>query len=152
MIENNTNGKNMLDIETIKALWTRTFNTEGNPDWSHILPYYDDHIVFRDSIQVIEGIDEFKAMTERLARRSKDLRMQIVNVVKQDNIVFMEWEMTIKYKKNPSAVLYGTSRLTISEEGKIAEQRDYFDLWGDIFDNVPIFGKSYRKFMRFMFG
>jgi hypothetical protein len=60
--------------------------------------------------------------------------------------------MTISYKKNPSSVLYGSSRLTINRAGKISEQRDYYDLWGDIFDNIPRFGPSYRKFMKKKFG
>jgi limonene-1,2-epoxide hydrolase len=122
------------------------------PDWSHILPYYDDQIYFRDSIQEIHGINDFKAMTERLAERSKDLKMHILRAVQQENIIFIEWEMTISYKKNPSSVLYGASRVTINEAGKISEQRDYYDLWGDIFDNIPRFGKAYRKFMRKKFG
>jgi len=152
MGENGTNRISILDVETIRELWSKTYNKEGKPDWSHILPYYDDQIYFRDSIQEIRGIEAFKAMTERLAKRSKDLKMNIVNVVNQDNVIFMEWEMTIRFKKNPNSVLYGSSRLTINEEGKIAEQRDYFDLWGDIFDNIPRFGKTYRKFMKRKFG
>lgn len=141
-----------LNVESLKELWSKTYNTEGKPDWSHILPYYDDNIYFRDSIQGIHGIIEFRAMTERLTNRSKDLKMNIVNVVMHENIAFLEWEMTIKYKKNPSSVLYGSSRLTLNEEGKIIEQRDYYDLWGDIFDNIPRFGKAYRKFMIKKFG
>jgi hypothetical protein len=78
--------------------------------------------------------------------------MKIVNAVQQDNIVFLEWEMTIKFKKNPSSVLYGTSRLTLNENGKITAQRDYYDLWGDIFDNIPRFGKAYRMFIKKRFG
>jgi hypothetical protein len=64
----------------------------------------------------------------------------------------MEWEMTISYKKNPSSVIYGASRLTLNEKGKIFEQRDYYDLWGDIFDNIPRFNKIYRKFMKRKYG
>jgi hypothetical protein len=141
-----------INRDTIVDLWSKTYNTEGRPDWSHILPYYDDHISFRDSIQEIHGINDFKAMTERLAERSKDLKMHIVRAVQQENIIFIEWEMTISYKKNPRSVLYGASRVTINEAGKISEQRDYYDLWGDIFDNIPRFGKAYRKFMRKKFG
>ena len=140
------------DVETIKDLWTKTYNTDGKPDWSHILPYYDDDIYFRDSIQGIHGIAEFSAMTKRLSKRSKDLKMKVVRAMMQGNIIFVEWEMTISYKKNPSSVLYGSSRLTLSQEGKIIEQRDYYDLWGDIFDNIPRFGKAYRKFMKRKFG
>ena len=142
----------VLDADSIRELWSKTYNTQGKPDWSHILPYYDDNIYFKDSIQTIHGIEEFRAMTERLTNRSKDLKMNIVNAVLNENIVFIEWEMTIKFKKNPSSVLYGSSRLTLSEEGKIVEQRDYYDLWGDIFDNIPRFGKAYRRFMIKKFG
>jgi limonene-1,2-epoxide hydrolase len=142
----------MLTKELVKDLWSKTYNTEGKPDWSHILPYYDENIYFWDSIQKIHGIEEFTAMTERLTRRSKDLKMNIVNVAMENNIIFIEWEMTLSFKKYPSSVLYGTSRLTLSEEGKIKEQRDYYDLWGDIFDNIPRFGKAYRKFMIRKFG
>ncbi len=157
MIENledrqNTPEYTIRDVATIRELWSRTYNTEGKPDWSHILPYYDEHIIFRDSIQEVRGIEDFSAMTARLAERSRDLKMNIVRVMMEDNIVFMEWEMTISYKKNPSSVLYGSSRLTLNEAGRIIEQRDYYDLWGDIFDNIPRFGKMYRKFMKRKFG
>jgi len=139
-------------IDTVRELWSRTYNTEGKPDWTHILPYYDINIYFRDSIQEIHGIADFTAMTERLTKRSKDLQMNIVTAVMEANIVFIEWEMTLSFKKYPSSILYGSSRLTLNNDGKIVEQRDYYDLWGDIFDNIPRFGKAYRKFMKLKFG
>ena len=141
-----------LNAESIKELWTKTYNTQGKPDWSHILPFYDENIHFRDSVQELRGIEEFVAMTRRLTDRSKDLSMNIVRTSQQDRDIFIEWEMTIKFKKNPSSVLYGTSRVTLNQEGKIIEQRDYYDLWGDIFDNIPRFGKAYRRFMKKRFG
>jgi len=141
-----------LNAESIKELWAKTYNTEGKPDWSHILPYYDDGIYFRDSIQELHGMEDFKMMTERLTDRSNDLTMNIVRTAQQDKDIFIEWEMTIKFKKNPSSVLFGSSRVTLNDAGKITEQRDYYDLWGDIFDNIPRFGKVYRRFMRRKFG
>ncbi len=140
------------NVDQIIELWSKTYNTEGKPDWSHILPYYDEDILFRDSIQELRGIDDFKSMTERLARRSKELKMKIVRAVMEQNMVFVEWEMTILFKKTRTSVLYGTSRLLLNEEGKIVEQRDYYDLWGDIFDNIPGFRRMYRRFMRKKFG
>jgi len=142
----------MLTKELFLELWSKTYNTAGNPDWSHILPYYDKNIYFRDTIQEIRGIEDFTAMTERLTKRSKDLKMKIVNSAMEENKIFMEWEMTLSFKKYPSSVLYGSSRLTLNEEGKITEQRDYYDLWGDIFDNIPRFGKAYRRFLIKKFG
>ncbi len=141
-----------LDADSIKELWSKTYNTEGKVNWSHILPYYDKDIYFRDSIQEIHGIENFRAMTERLTKRSKDLKMNVVRSFMQGDDIFVEWEMTISFKKRPSSVMYGSSRITLNSEGKIVNQRDYYDLWGDIFDNIPRFGKAYRRFMIRKFG
>jgi len=142
----------ITSADQIRELWSKTYNTEGKPDWSHILPYYDDNILFKDTIQEIRGIEEFKKMTERLAERSKELKMAVLRVIKEDKVVFVEWEMTILFKKTRTSVICGASRLSISEEGKIIEQRDYYDLWGTIFDNIPSFRKPYRRFMKKHFG
>lgn len=138
--------------EHLKDLWTNIYNTEGKPDWSHILPYYDDDIFFHDSVQKIHGITDFKAMTERLIARSNNLKMTVKNTAQCDNIIFMEWEMSLGFKKYPTSSIFGSSRVTLNNSGKIIEQRDFYDLWGDIFDNIPRFNKIYRKFMHKKFG
>lgn len=145
--------KKEITLELIRELWSKTYNTKGKPDWSHILPYYDDNIYFKDTVQAVHGIEDFTALTERLANRSQDLKMEVKNAAMADNIIFMEWEMTLSFKKYPSSILYGSSRLLIDhDKDKILEQRDYYDLWGDIFDNIPKFGPKYRKFMAKKFG
>ncbi len=142
----------ITNLDQIVALWSKTYNETGKPDWSHIWPYYDDNILFKDSIQEIRGITAFREMTQRLAERSNELYMKIIRTAMEGNIIFVEWEMTINYKKTRNSILYGASRITLSEGGKIIEQRDYYDLWGDIFDNIPRFKKLYRKFMKNKFG
>ncbi len=138
--------------EKFVKLWTTIYNTEVKPDWSHILPYYDDNIYFRDTIQEIRGMKEFKPMTERLTERSQDLKMKIVHILFEGNIIFFEWEMSLSFKRYPNSMLFGASRITLNEDGKIIEQRDYYDLWGDIFDNIPFLANRYRKFMKKRFG
>ncbi|MBY9016930.1 MAG: nuclear transport factor 2 family protein [Candidatus Lokiarchaeota archaeon] len=138
--------------EKFVELWTTIYNTEVKPDWSHILPYYDDNIYFRDTIQEIRGMKEFKPMTERLTERSQDLKMKIVHILFEGNIIFFEWEMSLSFKRYPNTTLFGASRISLNEDGKIIEQRDYYDLWGDIFDNIPFLANRYRKFMKKRFG
>lgn len=152
MGEENLQKDYRLTLEIVNELWARTYNTDGKPDWSHILPYYDDEIYFKDTIQEIRGMVEFKEMTQRLTKRSTDLGMKLVRTAQHENDIFLEWEMTISFKKYPSSIMYGFSRLTLNDNCKIAEQRDYYDLWGDIFDNIPYFAKRYRKFLKKKFG
>ena len=71
------NERSPLNPESVRELWSKTYNTEGKPDWSHIFPYYDDRIIFQDSVQRVEGIDEFKAMCNRLTNRCEQLNMEI---------------------------------------------------------------------------
>ena len=141
-----------LDAENVKELWSKTYNTNGKPDWEHIFPYYHENIFFKDSIQEIYGKDEFIKMCNRLTTRCKELSMKIVNISEVDNIIIFEWIMTMMFKKYPSTPLYGCTRLTIDSKGLIVEQRDFYDLWGDIFNNIPHFNKMYRKFLKKKFG
>jgi limonene-1,2-epoxide hydrolase len=138
--------------EHLRELWTKIYTIEGKPDWSHIIPYYDDSIYFKDTVQEIRGIKEFTAMTERLIKRSGSLEMSIRSVAQDGNVIFLEWIMTLTFKRTPKSSIYGTSRVTLNGSGKIIEQRDYYDLWGDIYDNIPVFGRVYRIFMRKAFG
>jgi len=142
----------ITSLEQLLQLWTKTYNHEGRPDWSHLIPYYDENIHFRDSVQEIHGIEQFKAMVERLTKRSQELHMNILNAVMEGNVIFVEWDMIINFRKTKTSVVHGASRLILNEKGKIIDQRDYYDLWGDIFDNIPGFGKLYRKFMKRVFG
>lgn len=144
--------KKQLNIETIKELWSRTYNTNGKPDWSHIFKYYHKDIVFQDTIQRIEGIDDFIDMCNRLTKRTKQLNMEIVSIAQDKNIIIFDWIMTMMFKRYPSTPLYGSTKLKLSEDGYILEQRDYYDLWGDIFNNIPRFGKIYRRFLIKKFG
>lgn len=144
--------KKQLNIETIKELWSKTYNTDGKPDWSHIFKYYHKDIIFQDTIQRIEGIDNFIAMCNRLTTRTKQLNMEIVSIVQNGDTIIFEWIMTMMFKKYPSTPMYGCTKLKISEDNYILEQRDYYDLWGDIFNNIPRFGKMYRRFLIKKFG
>jgi len=149
---NNNFSLSGLSTTQIKELWSKTYNRDVKPDWSHIFPYYHEEIVFKDAIQKIVGIDEFKNLCDRLTARCQQLKMNIPSIVMENNIIFMEWEMTMIFKKFPSSIIYGATKLTLHQDGRIIEQRDYYDLWGDIFDNIPWFAKPYRKFMKKKFG
>ena len=141
-----------LDTELVLKLWSQTYNTDGKPDWSHIFPYYHEEIVFEDTVQEVVGKEDFIAMCNRLTKRCEELRMKIFSIASGENVFFLEWEMTMIFRKTPSTPIYGCTKLTIGEDGRITHQRDYYDLWGDIFENVPMMKKLYPRFMRRLFG
>jgi limonene-1,2-epoxide hydrolase len=141
-----------LDLDTVAALWSKTYNTEGKPDWSHLFPYYHPDLVFQDSIQRIEGKEAFMAMCGRLTERCKQLHMDVHSIARNANVIFLQWTMTMMFTRFPSTPVYGCTKLTLHEDGRIIGQRDYFDLWGDIFNGIPYFKGPYRRFMSRKFG
>ena len=142
----------LTSVGQIRELWSKTYNTEGKPDWSHIFPCYRKDIAFKDSVQAISGKVEFEVMCVRLAGRCKALKMDITSLVMDGATVFNQWEMTMSFKNFPSATLHGSTRLLLDGDGLIYDQRDFYDLWGDIFDNIPWMAGPYRRFMRKRFG
>jgi limonene-1,2-epoxide hydrolase len=141
-----------LDINLVRELWSKTYNGKGKPDWSHIYPYYHPDIVFQDSVQRIEGFQEFVALCERLTARCESIQMEILTIAGGANFILMDWIMTMSFNKYPPTPVYGSTKLVFHADGRIIFQRDYFDLWGDIFNGIPYFKKAYRKFMRKYFG
>jgi len=141
-----------LDIDTVAALWSKTYNTQGKPDWSHIYPYYHPDVVFQDTIQRVQGKEEFMALCERLTKRCTQLNMDIHSVAQNGSTIFLEWTMTMSFRKFPSTPMFGCTTLRLHEDGRIIAQRDYYDLWGDIFNGIPRFKGPYRRFMRKRFG
>jgi limonene-1,2-epoxide hydrolase len=141
-----------LTKELLRDLWSRTYNTQGKPDWSHLFPYYHDDIIFEDSIQRIDGKAEFIAMCNRLSDRCEKINMDILSVAMDGNQIFFQWKMAMSFKRWPNNTLFGCTRLTLADDHRIISQRDYFDLWGTILNGIPILRKSYWKFMRTYFG
>ena len=92
---NTTPEKLPLNIDTIRELWSQTYNREGKPDWSHIFQYYHPDIVFQDTIQRIEGIDTFIAMCNRLTERTTQLKMEILAISQNENVIMFDWVMTM---------------------------------------------------------
>ena len=147
-----TNKLRPLEPALVLDLWSKTYNTQGKPDWSHIFPYYAEEIIFQDTIQKVVGKEAFTEMCKRLTKRCKELKMRISSIAAMDNVIFMEWEMTMIFRNTPSTSLFGCTRLTLGADGRITHQRDYYDLWGDIFANVPGMKRAYPRFMKRIFG
>jgi hypothetical protein len=141
-----------LTVETLKTYWSKTYNTIGKPDWSHIFAFYHPDMTFHDSIQIIKGKTPFMEMCNRLTKRSQKLVMDLHTVTQTDNKLLFNWTMTIVYKRAPSTPLYGATQLTLHEDGRIIHQRDFYDLWGDIYNNIPGWRRFYRWFMKTFFG
>ena len=121
-----------------------------DPDLSLIERYYRDDVRFQDPIQTLQGRNEFIEMTKRLVERCQELRAKVHHAAEGDGVIFLQWTMEMKLGPTPLTPIEGTTKLVLDDEGRVAEHRDYFDLWGDSLRAMPLVGDAYRGFMRLL--
>lgn len=147
-----TEAKTAMTLERMLEIWYSPYGKGKKPVFSEIYPHYHPQCRFHDSIQAFEGREVFMEMCERLQKRCSEIRMEVHHAAQNGNVFFVEWTMSVSFMKAPLTPMYGATRLTVDEEGLIKVHRDYYDLWGDSFDAIPVVGKMYRWFMRTVMG
>ena len=145
--------KNVMTLERLEELWLSPYGKGMLPDYSQIYPHYHPDCLFHDSLQAFRGRDTFIQMCERLEKRCSEIYMDVHSMGQNgDNIFFLEWTMTMSIRNTPLTPIHGATRLNVDEDGLITLHRDYYDLWGDAFDAIPVMGKMYRWFTKNVMG
>lgn len=138
-----------LTEATLKALFSKAYGAPG-PSAEQWRALYSDAVHFQDPTQERQGIDAYIHAQEDLLRRCDDVFLQPGAVALSGESAFVEWTMGLKIK-GIEFVYPGTSRLSIGSDGRIVEQRDYFDFVGPTFAPVPLVGGFvrwlYRRFV-----
>lgn len=144
--------KEEMTLERLLEIWNSPYGHDMVPDFSKLFSHYHPNCRFQDSIQAFDGLEKFKDMCKRLEKRCSEIRLEVHGAAKNGNVFFVEWTMTVRFRGTPMTPMYGATRLNVDEEGLITLHRDYYDLWGDSLDAVPLVGRVYRWFMRTVMG
>lgn len=143
-------------LDEMLEIWNSPYSDDPVPDYNKIFPFYHPNCRFQDCVQSFEGIEKFKEMCLRLMKNYSETRMVVHGAAKNGNVYFVQWSMLMRAKimpkKAPLSSMNGATRLDVDENGLITSQRDYYDIWGDIIDNIPGVNKVYRWFMRTVLG
>ncbi len=143
-------------LDEMTKVWNSPYGEDSVPNYSAIFPHYHPNCKFQDCVQAFEGLEKFKEMCLRLEKNYSEIRMVVHGAAKNGNVYFFQWSMLMRArimpKKAPLSSMNGATRLDVDEAGLITSQRDYYDIWGDIIDNIPGINKMYRWFMRTVLG
>ncbi len=150
------NEKKDLTLNEMTEIWNSPYGEDPRPNYSNIFPHYHPNCRFQDCVQTTEGLEKFKGMCLRLEKNYPEIRMEIHGAAKNGKVFYFEWSMLMRSKFMPKSVplssMNGATRLDVDDNGLITSQRDYYDIWGDIIDNIPGINKVYRWFMRTVLG
>jgi len=141
-----------MTLEQLKEIWMSPYGRGKKPDYAKFFHHYHPNCRFQDSVQAFEGRGKFIDMCNRLQKRCSEIHMDVHAMAQNGNVFFFEWTMTMRFRRTPLTPIQGATRLTVDDEGLITEQRDYYDLWGDSLDAIPVMGRAYRWFMKTVMG
>jgi len=136
-----------MTVETLREIWMSPYGRGKKPDYSRLYPHYHPDCRFQDSIQAFQGKGKFIEMCERLGKRCQEIYMDVHAVAGSGKLFFVEWTMSMRFKMSPLTPLKGATKVEVDDDGLIVHHRDYYDLWGDSMDAMPVVGKMYRWFM-----
>jgi len=142
-----------FDAEMARQMFSfRGKNRSGEGvDMSIVREHYHPDVRFQDAIQVIHGKDAVIEMMLRFPKRVAELSCTVHEAAQKGDVIFVEWSMDMRARKSlPVMTNHGVSKLRLDEDGLVVEQRDYFDLWGDMIDAFPRVSKAYRAIVRHM--
>ncbi|MEQ8471652.1 MAG: nuclear transport factor 2 family protein [Marinoscillum sp.] len=120
------------------------FSQLGPNNDSALAEIYSENIVFTDPIHQIRGIKNLRQYFGSLNENLIEGSFMFTDESIIDNKAFLCWQMHLKLKRPKKHVsASGISVLTI-EQGKIIEQRDFFDAGELFYEHVPVLGGIIR--------
>jgi ketosteroid isomerase-like protein len=132
---------------TMKQRYVETFEAlarDGEAALPLLRELYHEQVQFEDPIQSVVGIEPFIDANRRLVRRAKSISLNIGTVAVQDGHLFAVWTMSFEPRMGPVMAFEGASHATF-RDGRIAYQRDYWDLLSSAAGAVPGISMVYRR-------
>lgn len=106
---------------------------------------YSEDLRYENPIQRIEGIEGFLRLLRRMATRWAPFHMQIDEGLESPERVFGRFRLAFRPTfLRRSLDIEGLTRCVVVD-GRIVEQRDYYDAMSRALDAVPLAGQAYRK-------
>jgi hypothetical protein len=82
-------------------------------------------------------------------RNLDDPRFFIMEYVEKGNIAYVKWEFHFSFKNESTQQMFeGVSRLEMSEEKRVIEHIDYWDVAEHMYEKMPLIGWMIRAIRR----
>lgn len=136
------------DLQRIQAAF-ESFQSGDVVRGSELAALYDDDIYFQDPIQRVRGREAIIEVLESMSRKLQDIRFEVLHGEQVGERVYMTWEMSFRPPFGPRMTIEGVTDARV-RDGKIVEQRDYWDLLGASMDSLPLAAPVYRRLVKLL--
>jgi ketosteroid isomerase-like protein len=123
--------------------------TPGNLD--QLEAFYAPDARFKDPFNEVRGVTAITQVFKHMFVALHEPRFVVTQQIVDGAQVFLVWEFRFRFKRfDPvtEQVIRGGSHLTLSEDGRISEHRDYWDAAEELYEKLPGLGALMRYLKR----
>ncbi|WP_413288109.1 nuclear transport factor 2 family protein [Bdellovibrio sp. HCB337] len=113
----------------------------------HLHQYYTKDAFFKDPLVEIYTTEEIEQYYLRVLNRISDIHFTFENIVEQGNQACVTWVMKARFMGREFSV-EGSTHFKFTSNGLCEYHRDYFDVSGEIYEQVPVMGLLFRGIKR----
>lgn len=109
---------------------------------------YADVMYFNDSLKTFQSRQQLVAYMQATARMLDESTVEIDQVLRDGNDVFVRWTMTFASSamgRKISSESIGMTHLRFNPEGRIVLHQDFWDSAAGLYRNLPVIGYALKK-------
>ena len=119
-------------------------------DLARLAEVYTEGARFKDPFNDVQGLAAIEAIFSHMFVALQGPRFVIRDVVVQGEQCFLSWDFFFRHQRLGTAeqLIHGASHLRLAADGRIAEQRDYWDAAEELYEKLPGLGVLMRWLKR----
>ena len=139
------------DSRAIVASITRWFESLTPGNLGQLEAFYTADARFKDPFNDVRGVPAITQIFKHMFVALHEPRFVVTQQIVDGAQAFLVWEFRFRFKRFDTVteqVIRGGSHLTLAEDGRIREHRDYWDAAEELYEKLPGLGVLMRWLKR----
>lgn len=130
---------------------TRWFESLTPGNLGQLEAFYTADARFKDPFNDVRGVRAITQIFKHMFVALHEPRFVVTQQIVDGAQAFLVWEFRFRFKRFDTVteqVIHGGSHLTLAEDGRISEHRDYWDAAEELYEKLPGLGALMRWLKR----
>jgi ketosteroid isomerase-like protein len=130
---------------------TRWFESLTPGNLGQLEAFYTADARFKDPFNDVRGVPAITQIFKHMFVALHEPRFAVTQQIVDGAQAFLVWEFRFRFKRFDTVteqVIHGGSHLTLTEDGRISEHRDYWDAAEELYEKLPGLGALMRYLKR----
>lgn len=130
---------------------TRWFESLTPGSLAQLEAFYAPDARFKDPFNDVRGVSAITQIFEHMFVALHEPRFVVKQQIVDGAQAFLVWEFRFRFKRVDTVteqLIRGGSHLTLTEDGRISEHRDYWDAAEELYEKLPVVGGVMRWLKR----